>query len=493
MILETVTVLAILVGGSALVRTTGLRGWPLPATGFVAGTCVMIAFATVQVVLALPTTPAITLVLTLGVPVSWWLRRRHQGQDVAVSLSSSLLLGGAVIVVVAILRAAHLANFHWDSYRYLQGAGLLAGNNLDVQSFQQFETRLLSTAVIHSPAHLHNEFYVRAITPLLAAATVAILVWLCTVGLRTQLMRTDVLAVTTAAVALLVTNNRFVFHAFYINGHLVVAALLLVIAGCSWVHLRGGDVPTRALLLLQALAIPALVVTRPEGSLIAGLAVLPLVAAVSVPWRQRAALLAVTGGAIAVWHGFLLYVHAQQREGELSGALLVMTGLGVAALAAVPVLAWPRVQPRLRHAPGLVEVGLWLFLGLLTVREPRVLYDSAVATTHNAVLHATSWGLSLVVLGVLAACALLLTDATHRVHLRYPLTTFVPLVAILAYLRGGAYRIHEADSLNRMLIHIVPLAVLFVASAATSERWGPRRKGIRAAEVTYQSHAAPQG
>ena len=474
MTIELMTILAIVGGGSALMRTSGVRGWTLPAVGLVAGTSLLISIATLQAVMALPTAPVLTLTLTLAAPTGWWYWQRRQGHDVAVRPASAAIVVATIAVVVWALRAGNFANFHYDSYRYLQGAGLLAGNDLGFQPLQQFETRLLSTAAVHAPAYLGGEFYMRSITPLLGVATVALFVWLCSAGLSATLARTDVVAITIASTALLVTNNRFVFHSFYINGHLVVALLLLVIAGCSWLRVRGAAIPAHTLLVLQALAIPALIVTRPEGSLLAGLAVIPLVVSDTVPWRQRAMLVAVTGGAIFVWHGFLVLEYAQ-RGSDAPGSIVIMTALGAVTVAAIPVLGQPRIHVRLGHAPWLVEVGLWLALAVLAAHNPRVLYDSGVAAARNAALGATSWGASLVVLGLLTAGALVLTNAPHRVHLRFPLTTFIPLSAILAYLRGGAYRVHEADSLNRMLLHVVPLAVLFVASAATSHEWGFRR------------------
>ena len=76
------------------------------------------------------------------------------------------------------------------------------------------------------------------------------------------------------------------------------------------------------------------------------------------------------------------------------------------------------------------------------------------------------------ILAALVIGVILLTDAPYRLLLRFPLTASIPMFLLFAFLRGSPYRVGETDSLNRMLIHIVPLAILFVVSAAASKRWG---------------------
>ncbi len=58
--------------------------------------------------------------------------------------------------------------------------------------------------------------------------------------------------------------------------------------------------------------------------------------------------------------------------------------------------------------------------------------------------------------------------------LRFPLTSFIPFAFLLAYLRGIAFRVGDGDSLNRMWIQLIPIAVLYliVAIGAGERRWG---------------------
>ena len=80
-----------------------------------------------------------------------------------------------------------------------------------------------------------------------------------------------------------------------------------------------------------------------------------------------------------------------------------------------------------------------------------------------------AWGASLLVLAGVLVVAVLLRRVEHEQVWLFPLLTFVPLSVLLAFLREGAYRVGPGDSLNRMLLHVLPLAVLAVAVTADGE------------------------
>jgi hypothetical protein len=81
-----------------------------------------------------------------------------------------------------------------------------------------------------------------------------------------------------------------------------------------------------------------------------------------------------------------------------------------------------------------------------------------------------------VVLAVLVVGAVLFVRAPHQAFLRFPVTAFVPLAFLLAYIRSEAYRVGYADSLSRMWIHIVPIAVLYVVAALAGSQLGQPRQ-----------------
>jgi hypothetical protein len=145
--------------------------------------------------------------------------------------------------------------------------------------------------------------------------------------------------------------------------------------------------------------------------------------------------------------------------------------LGALTILLIPLLRWRPLLARPGRVLLVTEVGLWLALLALAARQPQILYDSVDATVQNVIVGAGSWGASLVILAALVAGVTVYVKAPELVCLRFPVTTFVPLGFLFAYLRETAYRVGDGDSLNRMFIHIVPLAVLYVVAAIGHGHW----------------------
>lgn len=495
MIAELLSVLSILLGGCLLLRAGGIRGWGLIPLGFIAGTAAFVTIGLLQVVTVLPTTPVLTLVLVVVLPAMWWLYRHVQGHDVFVAPGQAVHTVLTVVLLVIVLRGANLVSWHVDSFRYVMTGALLAdGNYRELVSENLLTKRLLSVPILHTPATLADEYYLRSLVPLLALAIMGALAWLYWNGVRDRVGPVTLIGIGALGVALLVTNNRFVFHAFYINGHLFFAALLLAIVGCAWLLATNRTLPEPGLLTLLLVSIPALVVTRPEASIVAGVALLPFVVSARIAVAHRIAALAVLGGSVALWHGLIVVI---QLTGGSSLPFSAVGGLtlGVVILLLIPVMLW-RTLPRFG---GLIlvtaEMLLWLALIALAVRDPANLRTSLRATAENVLLGAGSWGLSLVALAVLGAGVFVLLKAQEQIFLRYPLTTFVPLAFLFAYLRDSPYRVGDGDSLNRMLIQVVPLATLYVIVAMASGVWRVPRirrqaRKVREAEAATERMSA---
>jgi hypothetical protein len=473
-IVELLSVLAVFAGGCLFVRAAGLTGWSIPAFGLLAGLCLQITIGFVQVVTPLPTWPVLTLALTIALPAAWWLARWRGGHQVGFPVGYAALSVAVVAAAVPVLRAANLVKYHTDSFTYLMGGAVLADGTYDTAvSTHHLTKRLLAISLIHAPANLSDDFYLRAITPLLAVATVGILVWYFWRGAPARLDPGQLAILAGLGALVLVTNNRFVFSAFYINGHLLVAALLLVIVGSGWLLATRDEVPARALMALQLLAIPPLVVTRPEASVLAGAALLPMLLSQRVPWRHRAATIVVLGTSTMAWQGFVWLVHLE-RDADVP---ITVSGPFLAGLAMLPgiwLLGRRSLMDRSRWLLWLTEAAIWLALAAFTVRDPQIMIDSLDAATQNLVLGAGKWGTSPVVLAGLVIGAIIFVRSPHLSYLRFPVTVFLPLAFVEAYLRDAAYRVGYGDSLSRMLMHIVPLAVLYVMAACASADVFPR-------------------
>jgi hypothetical protein len=114
-----------------------------------------------------------------------------------------------------------------------------------------------------------------------------------------------------------------------------------------------------------------------------------------------------------------------------------------------------------------VEVTLLVAPAGFVVFNPSILARSASTTAQNLFFVANSRGIGSV---LLISLSLVLSSAVSdrvTVHARYVLTTAVPLVFLLVYLRDGDYRVHEADSLNRMVMQFLPLLAFCVGARAS--------------------------
>jgi hypothetical protein len=334
------------------------------------------------------------------------------------------------------------------------------------------QLRGLGAALLHAPAHLGGELYLAAITPLLAVAIVLTLGWFVhrSAPLGTPWVPRILVAV--AAAAVLLTTNRFVYHAFYLNNHLFVAAAMLLIAGSGWLLARESDTSSAwalGLSLLQLAAIPTLVLARPEGLLIAGIVLLPSLCTASFALGHRLAL-AVVWGLTAVLEQLFLLRAGLRVSGELETNPALFLVVSAVILIGACVVARDREPRRLRRLPPVAELAVWFGVLGAVLAAPDVMARSANATWENLARGGGGWGAIFVLLAILAVFALVVTRDEHRLHLRFPITTFLPLSLIFAFGRGGAYRVAPADSLSRSMVHILPLLILLLASTAWA-RW----------------------
>jgi hypothetical protein len=482
-IVELMTLLTMLAGGTALLHLLGSRGWGLPFLGFAAGVALYICVGFVQAMTFLPTTPILTLLVTLLVPVTAWAVTMVRVPARRPRLPGALVLAAASVVATCgvgfFARWANLAAWSPDSFRYLMVSSLLAQNQYGVASPGLVAKRILGVPLLHAPAGLDGEFYLTSITPAIAVAVLGSLAWFAWTALRETVPKPILIPSIVVGVALLASVNRFVFHAFYVNGHMLFGMLLLVLAGSCWLLIRGERPERPALQVLILLALPALVVTRAEGSLVVVLAMLPLLLSERVTFRFTATALLMIGLSAAVWQ--LRVIGAYLGSGvEVPFSAFALLAYGILVIAAIPVLRWSLLRRRAGRVLWLVLAAMWGSLAVLSIRDPDALVTNVRSTVRNLALGDGSWGLSAVLIaGIVAVLIVLVTFVGDR-QLSFVLTSFVPLALLLGFLRGGVYRVGDGDSLNRMVISFVPVAVLFIVAAVAEgalRRWRTRPDG----------------
>lgn len=474
MIIETLTILSMLAGGAALLRIAGLRGWGLPVLGASTGLALYISIGAVQVFTPISTSPVLTIALTAGIPILAWLWLFIRGNDVRIKLLPSLVVIAGVIGLIALLRPQRLTNWSYDSLRYIINGSLIASDNFDQASMGLVPKRLIGVPLIHASGNLGGDYFLASITPLIAGIVVMLVAWLAWIFLSPRLSRWNTIGLIAAGLIFLITINRFIFHAFYLNGHMLVGLLLLAIVGCSWLLAIDAQVSKNVLLIVISLSIIALVVTRAEGFILVGLALLPMLLDKGTPTRFRSIPLAALGLSTIAWQVFVAFVYLEQ-DLEVPFSVTGLMLAGICVLTAIPVLRWAPVTRNGGILLRVAEAALWILLLLLILRRPEIFLESVGATISNVVLGAGSWGFSLMMLLALMVVVIFLRVPGES-RFRFPLTTFIPFAFLLAYLRDAAFRVGDGDSLNRLWIQLIPIAVLYliVAIGVGQQRW-PKR------------------
>jgi len=469
--------------GLAIARALELRGLIAVPIGFALGIALFVALGVVQIVANVSTSPIWTLTGTLLVGLAVWLWKVHSRPSPKQWLALALS-GPALALTVFGLRKLNWIGWHSDTFRYLLAGSVLGINRVDLLSLNLITKRMAVYPLLLAPASDSSELHFASLTPLLAVATLWILGWLLwwASSTRASFSRTERALAVVVVLALLVTNNRFVWHASYLNGHLVFAAYLLLLSGCGWLRVRTQAIQPAACVVIQSASAIVVALDRPEGPLVAALALLPFTFHTKLSRFERHTPMLALGSVLFVWYawvGWRYIVFGVSIPSSCSG----IWGLSVLLLA-IPYLSQsPRLTFVFKRVLLLTELTLWVGLLGMAVRSPRILLDSLRAVVQNTVQDRASWGSSIWILALLVSISLIATRSPERHLLRFPVTTFVPLSFLLAYFRHEAYRDGDRDSLARMLFHFVPLSALLIGVSLFAEWRLPWRSRVSAPEA----------
>ena len=472
LIFEYIFIIILLLGGYIFLAACGVVKNAKIIFAVTAGACIYVAIVYLQIIMFVPTYSLLTLSIFISTSLLLFFLGGFYRSISKIDVVCLVTCATFILVIIFLCHNFSLVKYHFDSLRYLIVSSLISSNNFDDLTTNLLSKRLSSVAILNSPAHLNRDFYFPGLLPVVGINLLLVMFYLVFTGVSRITQAGGAYLVAGASIILLLSINRVVWNGFYVNDHLIEALCLLTVVGAGWLGaLRA--LPTQTTSVLQMVATIGVVMARPEGFIMAGLALLPTLLSGDVPKSRRVELACVWGLSIVVQQTAVLlgYLGLGRR---LPHAALQTFGLGMAISIFSPALCLNWI---VRHAYGILvaaELGLWLMLAILATSDWQMLQASAEATVKNVVLGQGGWGVSMVVLAGLVAAAALLTNAPARIFIRFPLTSFVPVAFILAYLREDSYRVGITDSLNRMIFHILPVAVLFVASVATSPYLGWR-------------------
>lgn len=473
---EVVVVAVLVAAGAAAAYVAGVRSPALLAGSGLPLGCALYGSLSLLLAPLRPQVASVLAALALAAVAAAVAVLRREGARDAATLGSIVAVHA---VLASALRLMSLVNVTPDSFSYLISASIIGRTgDLGLVDPTRLLERQWTLPALHSLAMLGDELYLRSLAPLLAVSGIVLLVWFAGRVLTLDMVPAGLgTAVVLLIAAFVISTNRFVYHAFYVNGHMLFAVLALVAVGATLLRIRGdSEVGAGSARALVAISAAGLVPLRPEAPVVALLLVAPFLVARTVPSPDRAIVAGAVGAATAWWSGLLWQRHLVE-DLPVPTAVSGLTVVGVATLLFAGIL--PRLD-RWSLETWLVPAHLllWAALAAAAVRSPGVLAESTRATVENQ-LSEGLWGYSLIVLGALVVILLATRWWPAQYVVAFPLLSFVPLGALLALVReAGAYRVGPGDSLNRMLMHVLLVAALAVVAAAGSEpRWGGIRRG----------------
>lgn len=469
MLIEILIISSVVTSGSLMLRSYGMKGWGIAPLGFLvsiaAFNLVFAAAAVAQFELGISFPGYLPLLLTFVALAAIGLRSQKLRKLPIFTVKSTLLVMFLVSVLVILFYGADLVRFHSDSLKFLFGSEHLFYGSLQHVDAYFIDTRLSTVSIIHSLGHMAGNDYLRSLTPMISISLLTSFAWIVVEGARTlkkNISLTHLMVLIGSGILLMISSHSYVFHSFYLNGHLMIAAFMLITAGAGWLISIRSSIDSRALLVIMVLGSAGLVFTRVEGFLYAIAATAPLIGSSSVALGIRKQLAIGLGASIVIMQVLKISLLGVTSLNVLMHSIPVLM-MGLAIIAFGMFFIDKKIIKRFeKHLVTLLELGFWGALLLLFLRDQSILNDSLVATYKNIAVSYSPWGLSLITLISLFILVASLRKFKNQIYIRLPITLFIPTVFVIAYLRDGAYRVAHADSLNRMLIQLVPLVVLFI-------------------------------
>lgn len=397
-------------------------------------------------------------------------------------------LGVAAAVAVAgsaLFQVLHLTRVTADSFRYLALAGIISETGeLAAATPGLLRTRSLLAAVPHTGPGASDTLYLASIMPLLGLAGLATFTWLAWRTLRERgWSSTVVILVVASAGAFLLSTDRLVFNLFYLNVHLLIGVYAMLMVAALWLRSQGHPPGWTA---VAAVTAAALVVSRPEGPLLAALLAVPGLTSLRIPLRERWAVALAIAATCVGWYAIRLapLLDDGLREDLVLGALVAATG--VVGLAAAS--SWSATRRVTAHAPLLVFLALVVLLGVLAANDPAIA-ETAVRASWENVTGRGLWRGTWLIVPVLFLLALAVSRLPAPQFWTFPILAFPVFLLALGLLRGTGYRVGPGDSGNRMLAHILLVSVLFIVM---SVGWGDGRGLLRSRSrrIDAPGHAA---
>jgi len=399
--------------------------------------------------------------------------------------------GGTVLAVTAAATVAGLTVYNYDSWSYYHVFGVGLAKAGDISPLMMGARSTLIPSVIAAGQLLGGD-WIYAVYPVMAANLVALVLRLAWLGGVGRLGRKAGAALLAALGLALVTLPSFLFHAVFVHSQLYSALYLLLATGAivavGVADEQGapeGGPRALALLLLGGLATAGFALSRPDG-LAYMFAPMLLVAAMRFRgWsRERLAAYFLPLIAVLAVNYFPAYLRLHfwasvKLSGRFAFAILVAATafpVVVEMLASWDRAAWLRKGPNAMRLALAVSAGLVVLAALI---RPST-FAASVSNMLTNLLSTGGYGLLWPFL-IGSVAVTVAFGALRRGEALAEVASVIAeffLIALVVHGLEHPGRLSPGDSFNRIVFHVVPLALCYLALAVAGfARRGPAATG----------------
>ena len=468
-VLDVVVVATIVLSGCLIVgrnRDAGL--FVLPA-GTVVGIALLMGLTHIAVLLGL-NSPGLVAFFATPAIAAWIARKRMPSIG---WLPFAFCIGFALRA----LAVPYTYLRHVDSVNYMIISGLLLRSDGDLGSevnSLQLQKRMLGTATLHAMQALTD-----VPMSILLGPWVGLMI-LLTAFLTVRAIGSKCFASTSIAlltVLALATSSRFLMHVTYLNSHLLNGLAVLVVVSAS-VQLSTVVNADRYVLEVVVSACAVLVMTRPEGFLLAAIVLVAMLFNLDVSRQFRVDLARGYGFAVILTFTTLLRVFAFRDELAFNSELVYPLLLGVLIVlvsASFEHTGWLSTP----YGVAVSGVAFLLFSTVLVLRDLELFREMWSAWSGNYITEG-HWGLTIAIGYPAALLSGILIWSNLRIRVPFLIVLVLPVFGLVtSILRAAPGRISDADSFNRMTMHVFPTVIALIgmagASVVTQLFSGPRR------------------
>jgi hypothetical protein len=317
--------------------------------------------------------------------------------------------------------------------------------------------------VLHSASVLIGSEYLYTLLPMFSLSFFMVFIFVTYRSLR-QNLSSKFFALTFALLATLIlfTSDLFLFQTFYIHDNLPTAAYLFVAVGVCWLAAREEN---NAWLVFAVPALISFSLLRTETVIFAVFIFFMVTSQFRLSGRTRRLFILPFVGIMLGWYIIFFFNFLRDSFMLNPSRIIVLMALLVCLGIYAFILGYRRLE-QFVHTNLLYVVGggaLLLVAGLLII-NPRNVITGLVATVQNMLVYG-QWGVIWYMVLVGLVLAFTQRGIKNEGFFVLILVVYFVFVIALGWLRTNinVYHLGRFDSGNRMLTHILPLAIYYLA------------------------------